>query len=205
MASEDRLEAARNQLATAIGHALSEWTKVEMSMTYVFTSVMDTSSIPVTQGLILWANEEPGRRMAHTVINAIIGFDARADVITATIAESDLASELKAFWPAIAQRLKKKYKKRHEIAHFMISNIEQEDGSWVAMVTPFATSVGSYSEKRLSANDVIIRKDTFRELGETLAWFRSQVECQRGRNTAPLLPEPPLVQRVRQFLKTPNP
>lgn len=139
--------------------------------------------------------------MSHVIMNAVIGFPARVDIVSAAMSESDISDKLRMLWPGIASRLLKKYRSRHEAAHFLLENVEQEDGSYKALLTPFATTIGSYSNKRLSRSDLDAKTATFSELRSALLWFRGELEIERERDTIPVKPIPPLILRVIQSLE----
>ena len=205
MGKDDALEAKRDQLALAAGKVLAEWSMVEAAVSFLFASLLDQTDVPVKDGIVVWEDEEPSRRMGHTIISAIIGFPARVDVLSAVFDECDCEPELKSIWPGMAARLKKKYRSRHEAAHFVITNHEQEDGNWIPYLTPFASSIGSYSDKTLTVHDLHAKIDSFYELRLGLTWIMHEVEVARGRKKEPPLPVPPLIQRVRRALETQNP
>lgn len=187
-------------IAEGVGLALSEWGSVEIFMTFVFVAIMDRASVPFNAGGP-W-NEEPSqRRLAHASFNAIVSFDTRIDVLSATVAESDISDTLKALWPGIASRQKKKYKARHEVAHFVIDAIPERDGSLSVMLTPFAGSVFRYGDKRLTRQHIDHKAEQFREIADALMWFRTEVDRKRRRLKGPRGPEPALIRRVRQSLE----
>ena len=75
----------------------------------------------------------------------------------------------------------------------MISNIEQDDGTLEAALTPFAVSVSSFSEKRLNTVEIDHKAQSFSDMRSALVWYREAVERSRGRREAPLEPEPPVI------------
>lgn len=204
MAKDDALKVEREQIAAGAGLAIAEWSLVETALAFLFVSLLDRSSVPVASGLTMWADEEPERRILHSLINSVIGFAARIDLVGAAMTEADVSDEIRFMWPSIASRLLKKYKSRHEVAHFHISNVEMEPGKWVARLEPFATSVGSYSGKRYDRHELDKKTETFRELRMALLWYRGEIEIERGREPERHAPIPPLIQRVLQSLESRN-
>ena len=204
MAKDDALKAQRDQISKAVGEALAEWSLVEITLTFVFVSLMDRTKAPLVKGPVPWEMEEPDRRLAHVAFSAIKSFDARVDVVGGVVDEADIGDDLKSLWPGLAERLRKKHKSRHPIAHFMIENIEQDDGTWRAGLTPYPSSIGSVSNPRLGRAEVNQKAAAFSEIREGLAWYGAAVERLRGRLQGPLVPEPAVLLRVRQSLLNPK-
>jgi hypothetical protein len=200
----DALEAERDQLSIGIANALATWSEVEMMLAFVFVSVLDRSRTPMQTGLIHWDDESLQRRMSHTIMNAIIGFDTRVDVVTKVIAESDLRNNLKRLWPGVAQRLKTTYKRRHKAAHFIFDQVAKRDGSIRIYVAPLPATVTSMEDTRFNRPKIDELTADFEQFGLALRWFMHCVEIQRRRLKGPRAPAPALIQRVLQALKTPT-
>jgi hypothetical protein len=200
---QDELDAAREQLAAGAGRALAEWGVVELMLTFLFASIVSRTTKPI-HGLVRWENADPQNRLSQAMLNAVVGFDVRVALVTATIAESDLRKDLKALWPEIAKRLTKLYKKRHEVAHFMFDQLSYPDGRVEVLLAPFPKTVTSMDAKRLNRTELDHKAERFNEMGGALHWFMSAVEIQRRRAKGPRAPAPALIQRARQSLKTPS-
>jgi len=201
MAEENRHDREIEQLAAGAGLALQEWTRVEMMLAHLFVSLLDrTRSAPVSG--TPWEQVPQQRRLAHSLINSVVAFDARVDLVAAAIEESDLSDELNALWPPIEARLRKKYKSRHEAAHFLIEIQIYSDRPSEVFLFPFATTVTSGAVKKLTRANLDHKAKQFIECGEALYWYRQRVELERGRRVARPIAEPALVQRVRQSLET---
>lgn len=188
----------RDQLAAAVGHALSEWAEVEIVLAFVLISAFDTGTTPHIQGFIPWNELPEDQRMLHSALGKVVAFDARVDIISAVIDESSLSSWIKTAWLGVSARLLKKYKSRHQIAHFVISDQEQDDGGMHSFIAPFPNSSVSFSDKRLSLSDVETKLHNYRELKEGLQWLGQAIEIDRRRRAEPLPQPPPLIQRVLQ-------
>ncbi len=203
---QDALEATKEQLAAGAGLALAAWTTVEIMLTFVFVALMDRSSKRSAEGFVPWDAENLQRRLYHTILNTIISFDVRVDMVGAAIEESDLRKDLKALWPNLGKRLKKGYKSRHEAAHFMFDQIQQEDGSLVVLLAPFPTTVVNFEEaKRLNRKQLDEKRERFEAVIDALRWYWSAIEIQRKRQKGPRPPAPALIQHARQVAKTRTP
>lgn len=200
----DELEAAKEQLAAGAGRALAEWSLVELMLTFLFASIISRSTKPFAEGVTNWESDEPQRRLAQAMLNAVVGFEVRIDLVTATVAESDLRKDLKRLWPEIAKRLKKLYKNRHEAAHFIFDRISYPDGKIEVLLAPFPKTVLTLDDKRLTRKQLDHKAERYREIGIALRWFMDAVEIQRRRAKGPRAPEPELIQRARQSLRNQN-
>ncbi|MDO6413080.1 hypothetical protein Q4F19_01675 [Sphingomonas sp. BIUV-7] len=198
MAAVSNSQAEKDQLAAAVGFALSEWAEVEIVLTFILISVLDTGTEPHVEGIVACELLPEGQRMLHAGMGRLVAFDARLDFVSAVIEESSLADWIKGLWRGIASRLTKKYKSRHQIAHFIICDEEGRDGRVRSVVDPFPTSITSIGGKRLSLSDVTTKLHNFRELKEALQWFGLAVEIDRKRQGGLLPPDPPLIARARQ-------
>ncbi|MFN5129473.1 MAG: hypothetical protein ACK519_10665 [Sphingomonadaceae bacterium] len=147
----------RDQLAAAVGYALDEWTQVEITLAFIFCSIFDDTKTPLPSGYTEWSEMSVTQRMLHSIMDAIIGFDTRIDVISAAVRDANISPLLKTIWGKLNARLKKKYKSRHQIAHFMILEIEEEGKPTCYRLTPFATSTTTSEEVRLEASRVFRR------------------------------------------------
>jgi hypothetical protein len=199
---QDALRRAKEELAAGAGLALAQWSVVESMLSFVFVATLDRSSKPAGEGMILWEDELPQRRIYTAVISSVISFEVRVDMVSTAVAESDLRKDLKRLWPGIAARLKKSYKSRHEAAHFIFDQIHGTDGSVKLLLAPFPSIVVTLEAKRLNRQELDRKASRFQELGDALRWFWSAIEIQRRRDKGPRGPAPALIQRVRQSLET---
>jgi hypothetical protein len=198
MVADGTPHVVRNQLAAAVGHALSEWAEVEIVMAFVLIAAFDTGTKPHVEGLVPWNELPEDQRMLHSALGKVVAFEARVDIISAVIDESSLSPWIKKLWLGVSERLMKKYKSRHQIAHFVISHQETEDGGIRIFIAPFPNSSVSFSDRQLSLSDVETKLHNFRELKEALQWLGWAIEIDRQRREEPLPQPPPLIQRVLQ-------
>lgn len=198
-------ELEREQLAAAVAYALDEWTQVEITLTFIFCSVFDDTTEPLPSGWTAWQDLSPRQRMLHAIMDAIVAFDARLDVVQAVINEGGLPDLLVATWQKLDAKLRKKYKSRHQVAHFLILDLSAEKGKTRYKVAPFATATEGPNETRLGISEINAKQQHFHEMRQALLWFGRQVEICRGRVSGPEWPVPALIERIVQGLKSQTP
>lgn len=200
MTDKEEIEREIEQLAAGAGLALQAWTQVELMLTFLFVGIMDRGQSTHPLKGQPWHREPPQRRVAHQIFNSVIGFDARLDILRAAINEGGVSPELALLWPPLEARLRKKYKSRHEAAHFLIE-IEENDNGRRAFLFPFATTMFEQRNKKLTRANLDHKAAQFKELGEALYWYRDQIERDRGRRSIRPIEEPALIQRLVQSLE----
>lgn len=225
MAKKTNSYEAKRQISAAIGFALEKWGTVETALTHVFVSLLDPSLDPQPSGRTSLASEPVERRVALMLLNSVISFQARVDIVSAAVAEIDLHERarrrLKAItgvvledilkpdanlnlhrqiWMKLAVALKRRYKSRSEIAHFIFREFGEE-----VFAVPYDGPIISPSSKRLSKKDVDQKRVSFVEMEAALLWFRSEVELLKGRDRGPSLPDPPTIQEIRNQLNSLTP
>jgi len=155
---DDELPTAR--LLSGVGGALANWSMVELQMGLLFTILSDI----------------PDRDKAVAIFDGVISFDTRLAILDRLMRfETDLSETEAEMWTRLSQRLSKFYKKRHELAHFSLS----ESGGKLA-IAPFLTyeKLFNKSVRYLSVEQVAERGEKFTELESALSWFMVRV-CQR--------------------------
>lgn len=198
------LEAQRDQLSIGIANALATWSEVEAMLTFVLVSVMDRSRTPMSPGITPWDEESLQRRMSHTIMNAVIGFDTRVDIVSAVIAESDLSKDLKRIWPKFTVKLKKAYKRRHKVAHFIFDQVAKRGNAIQVFVAPLPTTVTTMEAERLNRAKLNELSADFEQYGLALRWFMQSVDIQRRRSKGPRAQAPELIQLARQASENQN-
>jgi len=180
MSSEAHDEGRRklDELATAVGHALSLWTQVEVTLTQLFH---------ILSGIL-----ETNR--AYALFDSVISLDARLAMCD-TLMKMDGLSKLDLkIWSIYKANIGKLYKKRHSIAHFsMIAH----NGNF--SVAPFYTVDKLFQHKQvlLSRTDIECLGKSFSELASATFWFYGEARRRRGTLEGGSMQEPPLIVQFR--------
>lgn len=186
--------ADKSTLSIAIVDALAQWGTLEVQIAGLFRSLSDI------RPAIL-------RRVpkAYTIFDAIISFDGRLAVIDALMAEEEITPLEAETWNRFSKRLRKLYKRRHGLAHFVLSETGddvQDRGKWNHEIIPFfslsALLDGKVNERALGVNQIKEREQHFGEAAAAISYFIEQAEARRGRPLDSPMPEPPLVARIRE-------
>ena len=165
----------------AVGASLHNWSLVEISLARFFGSLANLSS------------------GSQTIFAAIINFDTRVTICDRLIEESGLDNLDKKIWTKLSTRLSKFYKKRHEIAHFTLGEVQGR-----AVIQPFLTleKLRNGTANSLTVRQISERSGKFIELKEALEWFYDYVPLRRiGHQESRIqaLQEPPLVPQLREL------
>ncbi|WP_374394397.1 hypothetical protein [Sphingopyxis sp.] len=196
MPHSDNSDLAKLELSQAVGLALNQWTHVEIMLTFILASAFDDAAEPLAPGYASYDELSVTQRMLYDMMDAIVGFDVRVDVVSAAISQADVPEQVRSIWHALQSRLKKAYKGRHQIAHFIISEIEQVDGSRLVRLVPFATATAKSNEKRLGVSDIETKRQRYLELAEALSWLGREIEINKGRVDGPSWQRTPLIDRI---------
>lgn len=149
-----------DSVMAAIGWALGSWTQVESGMEVLFCHAA---------GL-----DEPLR--ASAIFNAIISFETRLAVCDSVMrfVSDPVEAEM---WSRLSARLRKFYKKRHEIAHFYPLHGEQG-----LRIAPFFTWEKEHDKKVhfLTQEQIDERGRKFNALAIAVGWFTNRAMERRG-------------------------
>jgi flavin-binding protein dodecin len=116
----------REAIYGAVGRALDSWTKIELAIEPLFSTLADTDPI---RGSVAMAS--------------IVSFKARMEMCNSLVAQSQASKELRAKWRALFNKLNRKYKARNEIAHFSIIDWRNADtGVVTTCLIPYFTPGG---------------------------------------------------------------
>ena len=168
-----------DELFSAIGGALHQWSGVEFALSGLFE---------IISGI-------PNPKKSNAVFDTIISFETRVDVTNSLMAFETLSDLDRETWNRFALKLKKKYKKRHEIAHFTIlPNAE------VAALSPFYTFGTELRDevKTLSPKEIRDRKESFASFHLAVNWFKYEAMRRRGLIESNPTPIPQPVVRCRE-------
>jgi len=151
--------------------------------------------------LFIVGSEIPNPVLAGAVFDAIVAFEARLSVLDATCAQSTRVSpENKEIWAALSARLRKQYKRRHELAHFSIA----DEIATATRIAPFFTWNKHFQNgnKYLTVPQIHERTDRFNGIVKAVNWFTSEVQragLPKG-HPGVQVPEPPLIVHIRELL-----
>jgi hypothetical protein len=204
MAASDTTPTESEQLTQAAGSALAEWGQLEMVLAHLFASLLDDTTIPLDMRLIPWYDERPYSRKAHSMFAAVVSLDTRLDLIGAVIIEEfQIETPLKDIWQPLRARIVKKYKSRHQLAHFVIGPDPRSE-SQKRYLWPLASVLLAPDSPRLGMSEIRQKEATFREIRFACRWYLDQVEFAKGRMIGPPLPDTELIGRIRIALESPN-
>lgn len=140
---------------------------------------------------------------AEAIFDTVVSFETRIAILDAVVAcDENLTDEEKVIWANLSTRLRKLYKKRHEVAHFGVSS--PEDLVKGTRIAPFFTwgKERSKTNKYLTHDQIMVRANAFTAASRAVSWFTSTAMRRR----LPLLPdakplqEPDLIVRIRELL-----
>jgi len=167
------------ELFSAIGGALHQWSGVEFALSGLFE---------IISGI-------PSPKKSNAVFDTIISFEVRVDIIDSLMTFETFSDLDRETWNKFAPKLKKKYKKRHEIAHFTIlPNAE------VAALSPFYTFGTELRDevKTLSSKEIRDRKESFAGFHQAVNWFKYEAMKRRRLIEDNPIPMPQPVVRCRE-------
>lgn len=151
-------------LMAQVGHTLHSWAGVETGLALLFSEASQIQ--PYDKCLALF--------------DAIVAFDSRLAVVEAAILhESTKLGEVeRAMWGILAARLRKFYKKRHEVAHFYVSPQDMEASQ---RISPYFTwrKHNAKTLKHLSKTQMQERATKFVELDKAIMWFAQKLHTER--------------------------
>lgn len=144
-----------DELANAIGHALSAWTGVELAMDDLFTEI---SGLDHAKARILTAT--------------IISFDTRLAICSAFMDAEPAMEEVLPIWHKVALKLSKGYKSRHHVAHFTFLSTTKDDKVSVTVAPYFSVGralLGKTTE--IGIPEIQHKQARFEELKSAVHWF----------------------------------
>jgi hypothetical protein len=169
-----------------VGLCLSSWSQVETGMGLLFGTVGGIGDY----------------RRAFTIFDAIVSFETRVAVLDTAMAleTTHLTDEDREIWSAVSARLRKLYKKRHEVAHFSTDfrTIAAQPG-----IRPFFSwnKDDQGRAKFLSLKEMQERAAKFGEAAAAVTWFNGSLQQQKlpPEFRPAQIPEPPLIVRIREL------
>lgn len=193
------------QIGQAVVAALAEWGLVEISLAHLFVALMDDGSEMEENTLKPWGDVPLSRRKAHSIMDAVVSLETRLALISAVIIEELLLNdEGQVIWGMLKARIMKKYKGRHQIAHFIIDRDQRTD-SEQTYLWPLATVLLGPDAPRIGPTEIAGKEAAFKELRLALGYFIQQLEHAKGRFLGPPVPETALIARLRATLSRASP
>ncbi len=179
----------QTELSVAIVDALKAWGTVEIELTQLFSILAD---FPIK-------SEHDFNHKAHLIFDTIHSFETRLDIVDVLMANSITAEVDQEIWNRCSLRLRKLYKRRHGLAHFIFDGKINNDGSIDYHVSPFFTIGAAMREELtpLSVPQITERKAHFEEVVQAISYFEWHALDRRGRTPGTPWPEPPIVARFR--------
>jgi hypothetical protein len=178
----------RPELSVAIVEALAAWSAAEIELTQLFARLADLQTI------------QNGRyhKKAHLIFDTIISFETRLDIVDALMAEEGLSELELETWNRCSARLRKLYKRRHSMAHFVLMGVTTNDKAEY-QISPFFTIGAAMRQqaKSLSITQIMERRAHFHEMVLAISYFEWGALERRGLHLDNPMPEPPLVARFR--------
>lgn len=149
MATDD----VRDNLFLCIGECLHAWSWVELETVNLYMVLNSISRQNLTH---------PSR----AAFEAVISLEVRLAIIGAYVAaDSPIRDDYLSHYKSLSSRIFKLYKKRHEVAHFMVVRRDTKTGLQVA-IQPFF-SASTYAQKNgteLSVSQIAERLELFKKL-----------------------------------------
>lgn len=170
----------------AVGTAINSWNQVESGMGILFLAVSDIAN-PYKAGAIF---------------DRMVSFETRLAVLDAAMEFEALISEdEKLIWTNLSARLRKNYKKRHEVAHFTTGT--PEDMAEGAGIFPYFTWNKHHTSntKLLTQPQILERSLKFSALSNCVTWFSRTAahRKQPAKFPPPSSEEPPLIAHIREL------
>jgi hypothetical protein len=148
-----------NALMSAVGHALADWTRVELNVNLLF-------------GLI---SRIPDQRRLGAVTDGIVAFPIRLSLCNRLMELEELPELELEMWARLSAKITKFYRKRHEIAHFNIMATPRKKKGSLAepQISPFFSYEKWLTQKAdyLSLKQVKERGSKFTEIADAVNWF----------------------------------
>lgn len=166
--SENGTGDLREDFFPAVGRCLHAWGFVELELANLYM---------ILQSIERDAYGHPLR----AAFEIVISLEIRVAMVNAYVSADPSLREYLPHCHALTAKIIRSYKKRHEIAHFLIGMEKTETGS-VTALRPFMTMYG-FSQKRvkaLSLAQIKERTKTFNELAERARRHVQHIGALRG-------------------------
>jgi hypothetical protein len=149
--STDKMSEGEKNILACVGQALGNWSAIELQLSIVFGN----------------ASQMP-REKARAMFDSIISFDVRMTILDAIMALEQVDEIEAEMWCRMSARLSRLYKKRHEVAHFILINDAD-----AMKIGPFITyeKIHRGNVKRLTAEEIAARSKKFAQQVHLVSWF----------------------------------
>jgi hypothetical protein len=169
-----------------VGITLNAWNQVENTLGLLFKSVSQIADA----------------KKAGSIFDAIVSFDSRLKALDAAIASSDyISEENREIWSVLSARLRRLYKKRHEVAHFTIPHDSFTTGD---RISPYFTwnKHQKNTAKYLTIAQLHERSNKFTAACQAVSWFtvRASGDARVHPASVEYPPEGPvLIQHIKKL------
>jgi hypothetical protein len=149
----------------AVGQALCTWASAESALTLIFYTLAGNKT----------------RQQAAAIMDSIISFDTRIDVLDALYTLKNASEEDAEIWRKLIARCRKLYKKRHKLAHFRLIVTQTKTGRNIPEIAPFFSYENWLNGKLLSLSLAEIEQlnAQFDELHDALLWILERLVSKR--------------------------
>lgn len=177
------IERERREIRELVGQCIMAWSMVERAICALYTQCVDA---PPGGPAPYWLHA--------AIFDTVISIDARLDMIEAAIRMqgsrhfSDDLEIVLSEWTGLKNRLRKRYKRRNEIAHSDIAQGYSRDGKQDARLLVFPTLTGA--TKFLNSSELRLRASLFEQLAQDVMKFESRIASALRRPPVFLLPSP---------------
>jgi len=144
--------------------------------------------------------------LAGAIFDSVVAFEGRLAILDATFNNSQVVTnEERDIWIALSARLRKLYKKRHEVAHFTVMD---PDLMSATAINPFLTfnQVVRETTRELTIHQIVERTAKFSEAEDAVVWFTQRIRPRVRPEESPPQQgeEPPLIARIRELAAQKN-
>jgi hypothetical protein len=178
ISSSEELNQQVEAVHSAIGHCLMRWAMVEAFMNVLFVKLVDGSP-----------------NVAAVVWDSVVSFEAKLKALTNVVYYVVQDEALREIWKKLGARLSEKHKKRNEIVHANVVNMDEKRVVLIPFWSPWSKGKTELQEKEL-----LERADSFKELSEAVQWFNSFLMFLDVPGAKSQIPIPDLIHQFRQTI-----
>jgi hypothetical protein len=170
----------KDELAKAVGYALSAWQSVELGLSLVFDECSKIGD----------------QKRSQMLMATIISIDTRMAVITSMFKFNADKTNLN-MWNGLHLKIVREYKTRHKIAHFSFTS-KEKNGESRDVLTPYH-SFGKwfqYDYRDLGVSEILDKKERYERLAGAVNWFWLSL-VEPAKRAIPLPPAPDIIARIQ--------
>ncbi|HUY68245.1 MAG TPA: hypothetical protein VMV79_02975 [Alphaproteobacteria bacterium] len=144
----EKMNSPQKEFLMAIGECLTTWATVELYLSMLFSQITGMKNLI---GFAVW--------------DSVISFEAKLNALNAAFNIAIQDDDLKSIWGELGNRISKKHKKRNEIVHSTLVNVDN-----VSKLVPYFV-IGKQAKNGLSPKEIVERTQSFQELAAAIYWF----------------------------------